>query len=313
MKTLWSKKYGIDLPRFTHKPTNIVYASTKEDDTIRYHSLHDNKYMQYFKGHKKTVVSLEVHPLEDTFMSGSMDNTVRLWDLRTPNARGLLNLPSTPIVAYDSQGMVFAVAINYFQKLLLYDLKNFDKEPFLSVDIVDPSLSKISYPPRNPWMTSMSFSTNSKWILIGTSSDAHYVLDSFDGIVLAKLEGFKGLEGGKTGDQYGISPVKGISGDEVGWSSDSKFIIGGSYTGKIYFWDASQIPMVMEANKDEIKVLKPVVTLDGHPGPSRCVKFNPRHHMFVSAGAELAFWLPDQSADGEKSEDEGKGKQRATS
>jgi len=48
-----SKKYGIDLPRFTHRSTNIIYASTKEDDTIRYHSLHDNKYLQYFRGHKK--------------------------------------------------------------------------------------------------------------------------------------------------------------------------------------------------------------------------------------------------------------------
>ncbi|KAG9013866.1 member of Set1p complex, histone methyl transferase [Tulasnella sp. JGI-2019a] len=310
-KTLHSKKYGVDLPRFTHKNTNIIHSSTKEDDTIRYHSLHDNKYLQYFKGHKKSVVSLEVHPLEDTFMSGSMDNTVRLWDLRTPNCRGLLNLPSSPIVAYDSQGIVFAVAINYYQKLLLYDLKHFDKEPFLCADISDPSLRKTSYPPRNPWMTSMSFSTNSKWILIGTSGDAHYVYDSYEGVLLAKLEGFKGLEGGKNGDQYGVSPVKGISGEEVGWTSDSKFIIGGSFTGKICMWDCAQIPLMMEANKEEPKVLMPTVTLDGPPGPVRCVKMNPRHQMLATAGTELAFWLPDLALEGDKSEDEGKGKERA--
>lgn len=179
------------------------------------------------------------------------------------------------------------MAINHFQKLLLYDLKNFDKEPFLSVDIKDPSLEKISYPPRNPWMTSMSFSTNSKWIMIGTAGDAHYVLDSFDGILLAKLEGFRGLEGGKTGDQFGVSPSKGISGEEVGWTPDSKFIISGSFTGKIYMWDTAQIPAVMEVNKEDVKVLMPVVTLDGHPGPSRCVRMNPRLQQLVSAGAEL--------------------------
>ena len=83
IKTLYSKKYGVDLPRFTHKSTAIVHASTKEDDTIRYHSLHDNKYLQYFKGHKAKVISLEVSPIDDGFMSGSMDKTVRLWDLRT--------------------------------------------------------------------------------------------------------------------------------------------------------------------------------------------------------------------------------------
>ncbi|KAG8907163.1 member of Set1p complex, histone methyl transferase [Tulasnella sp. 403] len=308
--TLYSKKYGVDLPRFTHKSSNILHASTKEDDTVRYHSLHDNKYLQYFKGHKKTVVSLEVHPLDDGFMSGSMDNTVRLWDLRTPNCRGLLNLPSSPIVAYDSQGIVFAVAINTFQRILLYDLKNFDKEPFLTVELSDPHLDKISFPPRKPFMTSMSFSTNSKWILIGTSGDVHYVIDAYDGFLLARLEGFKGLEGGKTGDQYSVTPVKGISGEEVSWTMDSKFIIGGSHSGKIYMWDTSMIPMVPAPEGENAKVLTPVVTLDGHPGPSRCVRFNPRYQMFVSAGAELAFWLQEAGGDGDKSEDEGKGKDK---
>src|SRR6267154_1190314 len=56
-KTLHSKKYGVDLPRFTHKNTAIIYASTKEDDTIRYHSLHDNKYLQYFRGHSQRVIA----------------------------------------------------------------------------------------------------------------------------------------------------------------------------------------------------------------------------------------------------------------
>ncbi|KAJ8692842.1 hypothetical protein PTI98_010116 [Pleurotus ostreatus] len=119
LKTLHSKKYGVDLPRFTHKNTSIVHASTKEDDTVRYHSLHDNKYLQYFKGHKDRVVSLEVSPVDDCFMSGSMDKTVRLWDLRTPTCRGLLALPSTPIVTYDLSGLVFAVAVNHYSRILL--------------------------------------------------------------------------------------------------------------------------------------------------------------------------------------------------
>lgn len=42
------------------------------------------------------VVSLEVHPLEDTFMSGSMDNTVRLWDMRSPNCRVSLSFGLSP-------------------------------------------------------------------------------------------------------------------------------------------------------------------------------------------------------------------------
>ncbi|KAF8966196.1 member of Set1p complex, histone methyl transferase [Entomortierella lignicola] len=33
-KTLFSKKYGVHLARFTHRSTNVVYASTKEDGNI---------------------------------------------------------------------------------------------------------------------------------------------------------------------------------------------------------------------------------------------------------------------------------------
>ncbi|EEB88634.1 hypothetical protein MPER_13437, partial [Moniliophthora perniciosa FA553] len=138
IKTLKSQTYGIDLPRYTHKSTTILHASTREDDSIRYHSLHDNKYLSYFKGHKGRVISLEVSPVDDGFMSGSMDKTVRLWDLRAPVCRGLLNLPASPVVAYDSSGLVFAVAVNYYQRILLYDQANYDKAPFLVITLDDP-------------------------------------------------------------------------------------------------------------------------------------------------------------------------------
>ncbi|KAJ1307556.1 hypothetical protein OPQ81_001653 [Rhizoctonia solani] len=228
VKTLASKKYGVDLPRFTHKNTTIIYASTKEDDTIRYHSLHDNKYLQYFRGHKKRVVSLDVSPVDDGFMSSSLDNTVRLWDLRSPQCRGLLNLPAPPVVAYDSTGVVFAVAINQYSRILLYDMSNFDKEPFKTIHLDDAQLAKISYPPRIPVMTSMSFSTNGKWLLVGTAGEVHYVLDAFDGDLLCRLEGHLGLERGKTGNSLGVVPDRGISGEEVCWTPDSKFVIPGA-------------------------------------------------------------------------------------
>jgi COMPASS component SWD2 len=289
MKILHSKKYGVDLPRFTHKNTAILHASTKEDDTVRYHSLHDNKYLQYFKGHKGRVVSLEVSPVDDGFMSGSQDRTVRLWDLRAPTCRGLLSVPSTPVVAYDSTGVVFAVAVNHYSRILLYDQANFDKAPFLVITLDDPTLGLVSFPPRPIFMTSMAFSSNGKYLLVGCSGDAHYIVDAFEGHLLAKLEGHKGLERRSTQSPANIEPVKGSSGEEVGWTPDSKYVVGGSLDGKIVIWDVQQLPV--RTGDVDLKVppmrLLPLTALDGHPGASRCVKFNPRLAMICSAGAEL--------------------------
>ncbi|EAU85542.2 hypothetical protein CC1G_06443 [Coprinopsis cinerea okayama7 len=302
VRTLYSKKYGVDLPRFTHKSTSIIYASTKEDDTIRYHSLHDNKYLQYFRGHKGRVISLEVSPVDDGFMSGSLDKTVRVWDLRSPTCRGLLALPEAPVVAYDTTGMVFAVGVNRFSKIMLYDQANFDKAPFLTINLIDPYLTQASFPPRPIFMTSLAFSTNGKYILVGCSGSVHYVVDSYEGHVLARLEGHVGLERRSVNAPPDIEPAKGISGEEVSWTPDSKYVVSGSLDGKIHMWSIKRMeeilgetPSLPEGSRKPIKIQSFVQLEADASSPTRCLRFNPRLGMFATAGTELAFWLPDTS------------------
>ncbi|KIY64566.1 WD40 repeat-like protein [Cylindrobasidium torrendii FP15055 ss-10] len=314
LKTFYSKKYGVDLPRFTHKNTAILHASTKEDDTIRYHSLHDNKYLQYFKGHKARVVSLEMSPMDDGFLSASEDLTVRLWDLRAPACRGLLNVPGVPVTAWDPNGVVFAVGVNAYSQIMLYDTGNFDKKPFISISLVDRSLERISFPPRPIYMTSLSFSSDGKYILAGCSGNAHYIMDSFDGTVLAKLVGHQGLERRSENAQPTMHPQKGISGEEVSWTPDSKFIVGGSVDGKIYTWDVSGIPPSDPAHPPAIPLaIHPISAVDGHPGAARCVRFNPRFAMMATASSELAMWLPEPGGDIEETAAELLGKRKAPS
>lgn len=102
--------------------------------------------------------------------------------------QGLLNVAGTPCIAYDPSGAVFAVVLNLRSTVMLYDVTQFDKQPFLCVHIDDPVLRERSYPPRTPVYTSCEFSNDGKWLLVGTSGDTHYVLDSFDGTVVARLE-----------------------------------------------------------------------------------------------------------------------------
>lgn len=77
INTIHSKRYGCANAIFTHRTNNILYSSTKSDDAIRYMSTHDNSYLSYFKGHTGLVCSLELSPIDDTFLSSAMDATVR--------------------------------------------------------------------------------------------------------------------------------------------------------------------------------------------------------------------------------------------
>merc|ERR1712168_862901 len=138
-RTLNSKKYGVDLIQLTHNNETAVHASTKVDDTIRYLSLHDNKYIRYFPGHTKKVTTLCMSPVDDTFLSGSLDKTLRLWDLRSNNCSGIMNLPSRPVAAFDPEGLIFATGINS-ECIKLYDLRSYDKGPFSNF-LVDSTTS----------------------------------------------------------------------------------------------------------------------------------------------------------------------------
>ncbi len=129
-----SQKYGVDLARFTHAKNAAIHASTKENDDIRYLSLHDNKFIRYFKGHSKRVISLEMSPVDDTFMSGSLDSSVRLWDLRSPSCSGIMHVQGKPVLAFDPEGLVFSVGVQS-EMVKLYDLRSYDKGPFATFKV----------------------------------------------------------------------------------------------------------------------------------------------------------------------------------
>lgn len=95
-------------------------------DAIRYQSLHDNKYIRYFPGHTKRVVCLCMSPVDDSFLSGSLDKTIRLWDLRSQSCQGLMQMPGRPVASFDPEGLIFAAGINS-EMIKLYDLRSFDK------------------------------------------------------------------------------------------------------------------------------------------------------------------------------------------
>lgn len=178
-RTVNSKKYGVDLIHFTHSQNTAIHSSTKVDDTIRYLSLHDNKYLRYFPGHTKKVISLCISPVEDSFLSGSLDKTLRLWDLRSPNCQGVMHLSGRPVAAYDPEGLIFAAGVNS-ESIKLYDLRSFDKGPFVTF--------KLNQEKECDW-TGLKFSRDGKTILVSTNGSIIRLVDAFHGTPLQTFTG----------------------------------------------------------------------------------------------------------------------------
>lgn len=253
-RTLNSKKYGVDLIHYTHAPNTAVHSSNKIDDTIRYLSLHDNKYIRYFHGHTKKVVTLCMSPIDDSFLSGSLDKTIRLWDLRSPNCQGLMHLVGRPVANFDPEGLIFAVGINS-ESVKLYDLRSYDKGPF--------NTFKLQQDKECDW-TGLKFSPDGKIIMIYTNGSVIHIIDAFNGKPLHTLQGH--------------ANNKGLS-LEASFSPDSQYIFSGSTNGQICCWNA-------------LTGTRSVIFKSDHTSPVQCVQFNPKYMMMASACNAMSFWIP---------------------
>lgn len=256
-RTLNSKKYGVDLIHYTHAANTAIHSSTKVDDTIRYLSLHDNKYIRYFPGHTKKVVTLCTSPVDDTFLSGSLDKSLRLWDLRSPNCQGVMHLTGRPVGNFDPEGLIFAVGLNS-ELVKLYDLRTFDKGPF--------NTFKLPQDKECDW-TGLKFSPDGKSILISTNGSVIHLIDAFQGTPQQTLTGHTNNKG---------VPL------EASFSPDSQFVFSGSTDGRVHVWSTAE----------GVGGLRTAVLNCDHTGPVHCVQFNPKYMMLVSACTNMAFWLP---------------------
>ncbi|KAL1327465.1 protein ANTHESIS POMOTING FACTOR 1 isoform X2 [Arachis hypogaea] len=257
LKTINSKKYGVDLVCFTSHPTTVIYSSRNGwDESLRLLSLHDNKYLRYFKGHHDRVVSLSLCSRKECFISGSLDRTVLLWDQRAEKCQGLLRVQGRPAISYDDQGLVFAIAFGGY--IRMFDARKYEKGPFeifsVGGDISDANTVKFS---------------NDGRLMLLTTADGHiHVLDSFRGTLLST---------------YNVTPVSCNSTLEASFSPEGMFVISGSGDGSIYAWSVR--------SGKEVGSWRSATADTGPP----VIKWAPGSLMFATGSSELSFWVPDLS------------------
>jgi COMPASS component SWD2 len=224
-----------------------------------------------------------MHPGKDNFISSSdQDNTVRLWDTNTPNMCGHLKLHQPSLVAFDPSGTVIAVASEAAQSILLYDFRQYDKEPFLAFDMLEHAHEITPNSMSRGW-NKLEFSNNGQYILVGTSGHGHYLLDAFDGSMKYYLERSKG---GSRSDADAPTTI----GDAC-FSPDGRYILSGQSRSNVLVWDLKNEKELPVTNKR----LRSLYELE-QKSEAAVIAMNPRYNMFASGDKEIVLWLPDQHA-----------------
>ncbi|KAJ4460783.1 putative histone H3 methyltransferase complex and RNA cleavage factor II complex; subunit SWD2 [Paratrimastix pyriformis] len=270
-------KIGVDLVRYTHHTDGVIHASKNggNDDSIRYLSLHEHRYIRYFRGHRGPVVSLCVCPTGDQFLSSSQDGTLRLWDLRTQAGQGLLRVSCPrPVAAYDPTGQVFGVLTSP-TVLRLYDVRSYDRGPFSSFQIAPDAFD----PPGVAIEAAcLKFSPDGKYMLLPTRHHGILLLDAFTGSKLRTLR-----------DHYPpdhtLRPSPTAPLLEASFSPDSQFIASGAADGRVLVWSAERgVPVAIWQ--------PPALPAEG-PLPATALRWNPRKAMLATGCGPLCFWIPD--------------------
>lgn len=83
-RKLFMKIHEIEQLSHTHHNSAILVA-TKKNHLILYWSIHENRVIKMFKGHTDSITNLMINPKDDSFLTTSNDNTMRIWNLNSKN------------------------------------------------------------------------------------------------------------------------------------------------------------------------------------------------------------------------------------
>jgi COMPASS component SWD2 len=237
------------------------------------------------------VTSIALCPSKDDFISCSRDNTVRMWNLQSPNYVGLLNLHAPYLAAYDPSATVIAIASPPTQSILLYDMRNYDKQPFATFDLLEYE-QRFMGQQKVDW-TKMEFTNDGKSLVVATNGNGHFVVDAFSG----ELSHFCYRKAGSSGRLAPSESVTNVSGNtpngntpangqgDVCLTPDGQFLVGGSGEDGLLVWDISKQPAPNN-------ILEPIEKLPGQ-GKSAVVGYNPRTNLLASADKDLYLWHAD--------------------
>eukprot|EP01084_Bolivina_argentea_P297327 512206_1 len=285
-KTIYSKKYGANVVRYTHHDQSVLVSSTSSSsgNAIRYLSLYDNSWLRVFNGHTDKVVGVVMSPVDDCFLTGSADRSVRLWNLNEKACIASLQFPldsSVPHVAYDPQGLIFAAMsrIGTLNIIKLYDARNYELGPFKTATIECDEVAKyLAYGLKTLQWKEAQISAHSKWAHIQFSCDGQNMLVTTDSSLILLVDAFE------CSIKQAFLGRCNKSGLELGacFTPDATYALSGSEDGNIYAWNVADGTQCS--------------TMKGHTGPVGHVACSPKYELAVSSCKSSALWISSEAA-----------------
>lgn len=258
---------GTHLARYTHHNQAVLF--TGRDGQIHYLSLHDDKYLHHFKGHRQRINSLSMHPTEDQFLSSSPDMPIALWDLRARNIQSMMEPANKRIMSgkvcttynSDPNGVIIAASL-----------------PDKTIRLCDPRSNAGAFKtiehedlrPKNPHDTieDLSFSNDGKKLLVSYTNSL-VVVDGYSGDKLTEIPRPRGARLASC------------------FTPDSETLCIGLSDGAIQFWNIKDVETTRAAEL--------LCTYKYHDNPVYAMQWNPRYFSMVSCGHRTAFWIPKPS------------------
>lgn len=279
-KKIYAKTHGIGKIKYTHHESCVIMSSDTKCYDLKYLCMYDNRFIRYFKGHTDKTTSISMSPVDDYFLSSSLDKTICLWNLACPNPLAKLELPpycERPYVAFDESGLIFGVlAQNERTKehnIRLYDKRKIENGPF---DNIAPNLEKIENALnkiRSLNKTQVQRALQVQWNSFEFSPEGYHILVNTQSDLLLILDGFVANE------PVIICNRKNDTASNLGacFSSDSNFIVTGNEDNDVLLYGKSD---------GELKA-----TLTGHVQPVTSVRCNPKYDVIASGCVNTALWI----------------------
>ena len=325
-----SRRYGCSHLVATHAKSAVAFASAHPDaaappgggdlaghHAVRYLSLPDAAFIRFLTGHTAPVTSLALHPANDTLLSASRDDSVRLWDLRSPVCSGRMAVPGAPTVAADRQGLVFAVGVAG-GVIKLFDSRQYDAGPFSIITVggggggggaglagaapppapPPPGSTPPAAGPRPPapaGFSDLAFSPSGVLLAAVAGCDV-WSLDAYDGSTRNHINtsgaggGGEGVGGAGAAGAAGAAaahppPTRatGPPGGQAAFSPDDNYLIAGCANGTVGAWASGLVPAAAGM---------PAVWAGGG-GQAFVLRWSPTRQCVAAAGGgALALWVP---------------------